>query len=93
MVRRNTTALQSLVKGISKSLILSRIVEYIHIIMYRIKADIYFKYVRSADNWSDGVSRVGFDDDIVRRLRYAGSNAAGRQLVVPVAAGHLEQNC
>ena len=61
----NTVVLRSPVKSMPKEVYISRIVEAVHIFMYRLNCRIWFEYVRSSDNWADGVSRSGLDDQLV----------------------------
>ena len=65
----NTVALSSLVKGMPKETHISRIVEAVHILMCRLDCRIWFEFVKSDDNWADGISRVGFRDELVVETR------------------------
>ena len=64
----NTAALHSLVKGMSGSPPWCRLVEAVHILMMQLCTPIWFEFVASADNWSDGISRAGFSDPLVVEL-------------------------
>ena len=65
----NTSSLHSLVKGTSTNAMLSRIVEVVHILLHRHRINVWFEFVSSSDNWADGISRHGFQDEFVQRLQ------------------------
>ena len=69
----NTSALASLVKGASKNPHLEKIVGITWILAYHRKAEIYFEWVDSKSNWSDGISRDFGNDPVARRLGFTTS--------------------
>ena len=64
----NTVALHSLCKGVSGSSALRRTVEAVHILRARFDVNIWHEYVRSKDNWSDGISREGWSDPLLENI-------------------------
>jgi len=64
----NTVALHSFVKGISKNAAISRTVEAVHILSFRLECSVWYEYVASADNWADGISREGNSDPFTQSL-------------------------
>jgi hypothetical protein len=55
----NVSALMSLVKGRSRVRDLDEISLIIHMVLFSLKCCVFFEYVESAANWSDGISRSG----------------------------------
>ena len=64
----NAVSLHSIVKGMSKEVSISRVAEAICIISYRLDIHVWYEFVASKDNWSDGVSRVGFQDELIQNI-------------------------
>ena len=62
----NAAALMAMVRGRSDSEDLDRLAVLIHGIMYGLQAVIYFEWVESKSNWSDGISREGQSDQWYR---------------------------
>ena len=58
----NIAALMALVKGRSNSPSLDQLAMLIHAAQYALRSNIYFEWVPSEANWSDGISRRGFKD-------------------------------
>ena len=58
----NIAALMALVRGRSDSQSLDLLARQIHAALFAIGVDIYFEWVASEDNWSDGISRTGLAD-------------------------------
>ncbi len=67
----NTSDLHALVKGGSTNVALDRTVQAFHILCCHINCNVWFEYVPSAANWSDGVSRCGFADAFAREQGFA----------------------
>ena len=65
----NTVALHGLCKGSAGTSALRRTVEAVHILRSRYDVNIWHEYVRSNDNWSDGISRQGWSDPFACELR------------------------
>jgi hypothetical protein len=59
----NVAALMALVRGRSASDDLDRIAEQIHGAMFATGTAMYFEWVESKSNWSDGISRDGHADE------------------------------
>ena len=66
----NTSAMASFLKGASKNAHLERIVAITWITAYYLKIDIWFEWVDSESNWSDGISRDLGEDDVSSRLGF-----------------------
>ena len=47
---------------------LRRTVEAVHVLHFKFSTNVWYEYVRSADNWSDGISRRGWQDETVAAL-------------------------
>ena len=45
-----------------------RLVEAVHILLMRFHINVWFEFVHSGDNWADGISRKGFQDQLVLQL-------------------------
>ena len=58
----NVAALMALVRGRSDSSSLDNLARAIHTAIFALKAWIYFEWVPSESNWSDGISREGEAD-------------------------------
>ena len=58
----NIAALMALVRGRSNSPSLDNLARAIHTAMFALRAWIYFEWVPSDSNWSDGISRDGARD-------------------------------
>ena len=58
----NIAALMALVRGRSDSDDLDSLARIIHCALFALRTWIYFEWVESEANWSDGISRTGFDD-------------------------------
>lgn len=63
----NTPAVCSYVKGSASSLDIERAVHVFYLIRALIKCRIWWEWVESDANWSDGVSRLGLGDPFARR--------------------------
>ena len=58
----NTTALFSFVKGCSGHRAVERAVQFFHFCAFFSNCRCWLEFVKSEDNWSDGISRNGLDD-------------------------------
>eukprot|EP00438_Fugacium_kawagutii_P005349 Skav210323 [mRNA] locus=scaffold475:321714:322133:- [translate_table: standard] len=63
----NIAALMSLIRGRSNVGELDAMSGLIHVILCALQCPIYFEWVASGDNWSDGVSRQGLKDEWMMR--------------------------
>ena len=63
----NTSDLHAFVRGSSSNQHIDRAVQAFHILACRLHCVVWFDYVPSAANWSDGVSRHGFNDPFARQ--------------------------
>ena len=63
----NIAALMALVRGRSDSQSLDLLAKQIHAALFAIGADIYFEWIASEANWSDGISRTGLADQWYRQ--------------------------
>ena len=59
----NIAALMAVVRGRSNNSELDQMAGAIHAILYSAKCPIFFEWVHSPDNWSDGISRRGTSDE------------------------------
>ena len=58
----NVAALMTMVRGRANSPDLDRMAEILQGAMYALGVWIYFEYIESDANWSDGISRSGLQD-------------------------------
>ena len=58
----NTAALMALIRGRSDSRDLEHMSQMIHLILYALDCWIYWEWIPSKSNWSDSISRLGYDD-------------------------------
>ena len=58
----NIAALMSLIRGRSSSPDLDRISSMIHVALFALRCWAWWEYIPSKSNWSDSISRLGFDD-------------------------------
>ena len=58
----NIAALMSLIRGRSSSSDLDRISSMIHVALFALRCWAWWEYIPSKSNWSDSISRLGFDD-------------------------------
>ena len=63
----NIASLMSLIRGRSSTLELDAMTGIVHAMLCGLQCMIYWEWVASADNWSDGVSRNGSADPWLRR--------------------------
>ena len=73
----NIAALMALVKGRSNKDLLDQMALQIHAALYALECWIYFEWIASEANWSDGVSRVGLDDPWLQTHRFEPCRCAG----------------
>ena len=66
----NLAALMSLIRGRSDVPDLERISHLIHIALFTLKVWIYWEWIPSKSNWSDAISRLGFDDPWFHRHHF-----------------------
>ena len=52
----------------SKQQVISAMVAACHLLMLHFHIEVWFEFVRSDDNWSDGISRDGYVDPIAQSL-------------------------
>ena len=63
----NASALYSAVKGSSRNGVVRRAIFYTNMLAYAWDISIWWEFVDSESNWADGISRVGAEDEFVRR--------------------------
>lgn len=63
----NVAALMSLVRRRSDNDELDHMAQIAHLLLYHLQAHIYWEWIPSASNWSDGVSRTGHHDPWLSR--------------------------
>lgn len=66
----NLAALMSLIRGRSDVPDLERLSHLIHIALFTLKVWIYWEWIPSKSNWSDAISRLGFDDPWFHRHHF-----------------------
>ena len=66
----NTSALYSVVKGSCKHPSVNRAIAITHLIMLHFDIAIWWEFVDSKANWSDGISREGADDTFAREHKF-----------------------
>ena len=62
----NTAALYCFVKGCSGNRAIERSVQYMHFKCFVERAEVWYEFVPSKQNWADGASRVGLVDPFAR---------------------------
>ena len=62
----NFASLMALIKGRSDNLDLDHLAQMIHLLLYHLHCSLWFEWVQSKSNWSDGISRDGFKDRFVQ---------------------------
>ena len=62
----NTVALQSMIKGGSRHPVIDRAAHLFHLYAHGHQVDAWFEFVPSADNWSDGISRLQSADPFAK---------------------------
>ena len=62
----NVASLMSLIRGRSQSEELDTMAGAVHSILFALNSACYFEWIASKDNWSDGVSRDGHEDEWAR---------------------------
>ena len=63
VVHRQHKCTASFVKGGSSNSAIDRTVQAFHFLCCHLHCQVWFEYVRSEANWSDGISRNGFTDE------------------------------
>ena len=66
----NSVALSGLVKGANQGVDMDKGCAVVHLALAMLKASVWFEYVESDSNWSDGASRVGLSDKWLRDNRF-----------------------
>ncbi len=66
----NTAAMAAFVKGASANQFLERIVGLCRMLAHHLDARIWFEWVDSDSNWSDGVGRLFENDELAQRLGF-----------------------
>ena len=69
----NSVALSGLVKGANQGADMDRGCAVVHLALAMLKASVWFEYIESNSNWSDGASRVGLSDKWLRENRFTPS--------------------
>ena len=67
----NTSALLATIRGSSRNVIVSRAVAAAAFLCFHFNCNIWYEFVDSESNWSDGLSRKGAADDFVSRHNFA----------------------
>ena len=67
----NTAAMASFVKGASANPHLERVVGLFWMLAYHLDLQVWFEWVDSDSNWSDGVSRDMADDALAAELGFS----------------------
>ena len=63
-------SLMALIKGRSDNLDLDHLAQMIHLLLYHLHCSIWFEWIQSKSNWSDGISRDGFKDRFVQNYAF-----------------------
>ena len=58
----NVASLMCLIRGRSDSAELEEICHFVHIVLFSLRASLYWEYVQSSANWADPISQYGFSD-------------------------------
>ena len=66
----NIASLMSLVRGRSDSPDLDRLAQMIHMLLFNLHCNMWFEWVQSKSNWTDGISREGFADPFIREFSF-----------------------
>ena len=84
----NIAALMALVRGRSNSESLDQMALRIHAALFSIRAWVYFEWVSSESNWSDGISRDGLADQWQQRHSFEPGKCIGVPMLLrlPVRA-------
>lgn len=61
--------LMCLLKGRSDNEDLDHMSQLIHLLLFHLQCSLWFHWVQSKSNWSDGISKTGFRDVFVRRFK------------------------
>ena len=72
----NIAALMALVRGRSRNDELDSMAGLIHTILFSMGGTCFFEWVASPDNWADGISRDGLQDEWYRRHNFTPSTFA-----------------
>lgn len=66
----NIASLMSLLKGRSENEDLDHMSQLIHLLLFHLQCSLWFERMQSKSNWSDGISRTGFQDLFVRQFKF-----------------------
>jgi len=66
----NIASLMALLKGRSDNDDLDHMAQMIHLMLFHLKCALWFEWIQSKSNRSDGISRTGFDDPFVKHYRF-----------------------
>ena len=66
----NIASLMSLLKGRSDNEDLDHMAQMIHLLLFHLRCSLWFEWVQSKSNWSDGISRTGFRDPFIHRFKF-----------------------
>ena len=80
----NVAALMALIRGKSDTVDLDHLGMLTHAALFGLQVQTYFDWVQSHSNWSDGISRRGFDDTWARRHQFQLTRS-----VFPIFLWHL----
>ena len=69
----NVASLMCLIRGRSDSAELEEICHFVHIVLFALRASLYWEYVQSSSNWADPISRYGFADLWHQRRNFSSS--------------------
>jgi len=78
----NVAALMALVRGRSNQPALDQMALLIHTALFTLRAWVYFEWVESKANWSDGISRDGLGDKWHQENHFQASTAVMPHLVL-----------
>ena len=66
----NIASLMSLLKGRSDNEDLDHMAQMIHLLLFHLRCSLWFEWIQSKSNWSDGISRSGFRDPFIQRFKF-----------------------
>ena len=66
----NIASLMSLLKGRSDNEDLDHMAQMIHLLLFHLRCSLWFEWIQSKSNWSDGISRSGFRDPFIHRFKF-----------------------
>ena len=72
----NIASLMALIKGRSDNLDLDHLAQMIHLLLYHLHCSLWFEWIQSKSNWSDGISRDGFKDRFIQNYAFQCHNSS-----------------